>query len=69
MLTFVNIDPKAYKVPKTTTLKCANISCENNMLFCDAVIWHWNDGKPNNAGFCGHECALDAMSYAAMGSA
>lgn len=69
MLAFTNLSPGAFPLPQNTKLKCANMSCEKQMLFCEAIVWHWHDSKPNNAGFCDHVCALDAMNFAAMGRA
>lgn len=69
MLAFTNLSPVVFPLDQRTPLKCANVSCEKTVLFCEAIVWHWHDTKPNNAGFCGHQCALDAMNYAAMGRA
>ena len=69
MLAFINLSPGVFPLPQNTKLKCANVSCEKQTLFCETVVWYWHDVKPNNAGFCGHQCALDAMNTVAMASA
>jgi len=69
MLAFVSLKPEVFPLDPKTVLKCANVKCEKAFLFCEAVIWHWNDSKTNNAGFCHNTCALDAMNHDAMGRA
>ncbi len=69
MLAFTNFQPGIFPIDQRMRMQCANVSCEKVFLFCEAVIWNWHDTKANNAGFCGHQCALDAMNYAAMGRA
>ena len=69
MLDFTNLSPAVFPLDQRTPLKCANVTCETTFLFCEAVIWNWTDTKVNNAGFCSHEHALDAMNHQAMGRA
>jgi hypothetical protein len=70
VLNFTHFDPGIFPLSQNTPLKCANGSCDKPMLFCEAVIFNWHDGKQHhNAGFCTSACALTCMNPATMAKA